>query len=167
MKTALKIASILTWFNLLWWSLNLLSALPGMLAYGGPMLVLIIFFISIPLSSYAGLQLHKSIRRPDVKLSSNTPVGIRFVGLAAGVCGFIFILIGGTFLLYAKDIISIAKENMAGVGKDDMKQLFTTPYSIRMIGGYCLFLGICASLNSMLNIRLLRWYYLVHQSDVS
>lgn len=39
--------------------------------------------------------------------------------------------------------------------------------NLRKIGIGMLVLGLCVGVNVVLNLRLLRWYYLVRQSDVS
>lgn len=163
MKTSLKIATVLTWFNLLWWGLNLISGLPRAFALGMPMLAVFVILASIPLNCYAALQLHKSIRHPSVKLSSQVPVGIRFVGIAAQFCGFAFIVIGLLVLLYTAEILATSKD--PGVAAESLKG-FLTPRGLRFLGGFCLFLGLCIEVNVVLNFRLLRWYYLVRQSDV-
>jgi hypothetical protein len=38
---------------------------------------------------------------------------------------------------------------------------------LRQLGSLCLVLGLVSAVNVILNLRLLRWYYLVHQSDAS
>ncbi|HEY4290181.1 MAG TPA: hypothetical protein VGN00_23935 [Puia sp.] len=162
MKTTLKIASVLTWFNLIWWGLNLITSLPGAFAMGVPMLAFIVVLASIPLNCYAALQLHKSIRHPSVRLSSQVPIGIRFVGLAAEFCGFILIILGFFFLMYTAQLLTIAKD--PAVRSEGIKE-FLNPRGIRLLGGFLLFLGLCISANVILNFRLLRWYYLVRQSD--
>jgi hypothetical protein len=162
MKISLKVASVLTWFNLLWWGLNLITSLPRAFATGLPMLLFVVVLASIPLNCYAALQLHKSIRRPSVKLGSQVPVGIRFVGMAAQLCGIGLILLGFFFLLYTTQLLAIIKD--PGVRTEGIQE-FLNPRGIRLIGGFFLFLGLCIVTNVILNFRLLRWYYLVRQSD--
>jgi len=167
MKIILKIASVLSWFNLVWWTLNIVSSLTSIFSLGAPMLAMAVLALlaSIPLNSYASLQLHKSIRHSSVKLNAQTPVGIRFVGLAAQFCGAIMIIIGILSLLNAATIATVSKDQL--VGSDEMKSLLSNARGIRFIGGFLLFMGLCVSVNVTLNLRLLRWYYLVKQSDVS
>jgi hypothetical protein len=162
MKISLKVASVLTWFNLLWWGLNLITSLPRAFATGLPMLLFVVVLASIPLNCYAALQLHKSIRRPSVKLGSQVPVGIRFVGMAAQICGIGLVLLGFFFLLYTTQLLAIIKD--PGVRTEGIQE-FLNPRGIRLIGGFFLFLGLCVVINVILNFRLLRWYYLVRQSD--
>jgi hypothetical protein len=162
MKTSLKVASVLTWFNLIWWGLNLVSSLPRAFAIGVPMLVFVVVLASIPLNCYAAIQLHKSIRHPSVKLGSQVPVGIRFVGMVAQFCGLGLTLVGLIFLLYTAQLLAIVKD--PGVNTEGIQE-FLNPRGIRFIGGFFLFLGLCIVANVILNFRLLRWYYLVRQSD--
>ena len=164
MKISLKVASVLTWFNLIWWGLNLITGLPRAFEMGPSTLVIIVVLVSIPLNCYAALQLHKSIRHPSVKLSSQVPVGIRFVGLAAQFCGIALTILGLFFLLYTTQLLAILKDQGAGAGAEGIKE-FLNPRGIRSIGGFFLFLGLCIVVNVVLNFRLLRWYYLVRQSD--
>ncbi|MBS1659693.1 MAG: hypothetical protein JST68_01445 [Bacteroidetes bacterium] len=165
MKTALKVASALTWFNLVWWGLGLVQSVPGLFRMGPGGTLCLVLLSSVPLHCYAGLQLHRSIRNSAVKLSSQAPVGIRFVGLAAQLCGLALIFVGLVLLGYAKEIISVVKEQHTQ--PDEMVKLFTDTKNVHAFGGFFLFLGLCISVCVFLNIRLLRWYYLVKQSDVS
>lgn len=98
MKLTLKAATVLTWFNLIIWGYFLFNGLLGVLSVGAlPILIMIVLLSAIPLNAYAALQLHKSIRHPEIKLSSSTPTGIRFVGIVAFLFAFLLILAGTTF----------------------------------------------------------------------
>lgn len=164
MKRALRVANVLSWINLLLWGVNIASALINSLTAFNPlMLVVFVLLASIPLHSYAALQLHKSIRRPEHKLSHQTPSGIRFVGLIAMLFGFIFFLCGIVLVKDAGSVLSSAKE--FGFMQDLYSQL--TVADIRRSGVVALVLGLIIIVNVILNLRLLRWYYLVHQSDAS
>lgn len=164
MKTALKIATILTWFNLLLWGYALIKSLLAVFVTGAfPMLAIFVLLGSIPLNCYAALQLHKSIRHPSIKLSANTPIGIRFVGIVAQFFGFFLIIMGLFILLNTAQTLAALKEQFGKT--DEMKEMLNINY-LRQIGGIALFLGLCISVNVVLNFRLLRWYYLVKQSDV-
>jgi hypothetical protein len=127
------------------------------------MLVMFVLIASIPLHSYAAIQLHKSIRRPEIKLSHNTPVGIRFVGVVALLFGFAFLLIGMVMAKNAPEMLSAIKE------QGFMKDLYAsvTVGMMRRYGIFASVLGLITVVNVILNMRLLRWYYLVHQSDAS
>lgn len=171
MKITLKIASVLTWFNLVFWGLItcvlLLAVLSSMYI---PFLIVPVLMSAIPLNCYASLSLHKSIRRPSLPLSSQAPVGIRFVGFIAlffGISGFCsgFEVVGN-----AKDILVSVKEQFAQM--KDMPQVQQqyknlSVADIRNMGISALILGSFIVINVVLNLRLLRWYYLVKKSDVS
>jgi hypothetical protein len=163
MKGALKVASILTWFNLIFWGFVTVIALLGAVVLGPIALVLAVFLSAIPLNCYAALQLHKSIRQPVVKLSHQTPVGIRFIGYVS--------------LFYGLTMVSSELSNLQNPGKSLqlMKDAFTglksletmTVSMVRASAVIGLILGLAVVVNVILNFRLLRWYYLVHQSDAS
>ena len=163
MKGALKVASALTWFNLVIWGFVTVVALLATLVTGPVALVIAVFISAIPLNCYAALQLHKSIRRPVVKLSHQTPVGIRFIGYVS--------------LFYGLTMVSSELSNLQNPGRtlQLMKDSFTgwkslevmTVSMIRVSAVVGLILGLAVVVNVVLNIRLLRWYYLVHQSDAS
>jgi uncharacterized membrane protein len=162
MKTTLRVASVLSWINLIFWGLNVASALLSSLAGLNPvMLVMIVLVASIPLHSYAAIQLHKCIRRPEIKLSHQTPVGIRFVGLVALLWGFLFLLAGMFMAKNAPELLAAVKEQ--GFMHELYKDM--TADMIRRYGLVFVVLGLAVVVNVVLNLRLLRWYYLVHQSD--
>jgi hypothetical protein len=124
---------------------------------------MLVLVASIPLQSYAALQLHKSIRRPEIKLSHNTPVGIRFVGVVALLFGFLFLLSGMAMAKNAPEMLSALRE------QPFMKEMYAgiTVEMLRRYGILAAVLGLITIVNVILNMRLLRWYYLVHQSDAS
>jgi hypothetical protein len=164
MKRSLKIASVLSWINLVFWGLNVGSALLSSFSGFNPLiLVSIVLLASIPLHSYAALQLHKSIRKPEIKLSHQTPVGIRFVGLVAMLFGFFFVLGGLLMARNGAEMLNTLREQ--GFMKEMYAQM--TADMIRQWGIVMLVLGAVVIVNVVLNLRLLRWYYLVHQSDAS
>jgi hypothetical protein len=162
MRTALRFASAFSWFNLFFWGIPLLMDLLRALGqFNVPMLVFLVLFVSIPLNSYAALQLHRSIRNPNVKLSHHTPAGIRFVGLIALFFGALFVLAGGIILKAAPQLAQFIREN-----KYEQEMLGSlTVDQLRLLGGFFGVLGLIAVVNVILNFRLLRWYYLVKQSD--
>ena len=162
MKTALKVATILSWFNLIWWGVNLVGSLSTIGKMGSFMIVFLVVMASIPLNAYASLQLHKSIRHPSIKLSSQTPVGIRFVGLVAEIIGIILFLVGLVVLLNPQQILTAIKGSQDSAFSDQL----ATIKAIRLLGGFFVFLGLSVSVNVILNFRLLRWYFLVNQSDI-
>ncbi|HWB94341.1 MAG TPA: hypothetical protein VG605_20950 [Puia sp.] len=165
MKTTRVIAWILAWFNLIFWGIPVISSLIQSLASPNPLiLVILVFFAAIPLNSFAALQLHRSIRNPQVKLNHQTPVGIRFVGTFALCVGGIIAVSGIIITQSAKDLLPVWKEQMAQ---------YKQPESMATVGGLqdmgilMVVLGLAAIVNVVLNMRLLRWYYLVNRSDVS
>ena len=168
MKTSLKIASVLTWFNLLVWiGFLLLLTLSAIAGQSMAIIFVVVLFSSIPLNCYAALLLHRSIRRPDIKLSSQTPTGIRFVGFVALFFAIMFFVNGLTFAGKASDAAKMFRDGIAQIKNADPRYLsFATPSFFRGLGYTIAFLGICVGVNVLLNFRLLRWYYLVRQSDV-
>ena|ERR1700744_3312692 len=171
MKTTLKIASVLTWFNLVFWGLitgvMLLAVLSSLYI---PFLIVPVLMSAIPLNCYASLSLHRSIRRPNLPLSSQAPVGIRFVGFIAlffGISGFFS---GLEIVGSAKDVLVSVREQFAQMKdmpqvQEQYKNLNVT--DVRNMGISALILGAFIVVNVVLNLRLLRWYYLVKKSDVS
>jgi len=164
MKRALKVANVLSWFSVIFIGINVVCGLLLALAGGNPSMILSsVIVASIPLHSYAALQLHRSIRRPETKLSHQTPAGIRFVGLVAFLLGALLVIGGAGLLGYAPELYaSMAKEKVKMPVLGDL----TIPV-LREVGGIYLTLGLVVTVNVILNLRLLRWYYLVHQSDAS
>jgi hypothetical protein len=173
MKTILKIASILTWFNIIFWGVIAGLLLLGSLTSFNPLiLALTVLICAVPLNCYAALKLHASIRRPVLPLRHQTPAGIRFVGFIALFFGISWIADGVVLLKNGKD----TREIISGQIADLAKQYQQVPQfaqfknvhepDVAHIGGLVfLFLGLCVAINVVLNLRLLRWYYLVRKSD--
>jgi hypothetical protein len=171
MKTTLKVATILTWFNLIFWGLItgllLLGALSAMFLPG---LAIAVLMSAIPLNCYASLKLHKSIRHPGIPLSQQTPMGIRFVGFIAlffGINsigeGFALIKDGREFLDFIKDYYTKQAPDIAQMPA--FKSMGVA--DVRAAGVICLVLGLCMAVNVVLNLRLLRWYLLLRKNDAS
>jgi hypothetical protein len=166
MKKAQIIGRALAWFNLIIWGIPLVSSLLSALATFNPLvLVMLVLFAAIPLQSYAALQLQKSLRHPEIKLSQQTPAGIRFVGMIALFIGFFVVLCGALVLQDAKEWLPRLKDQMAELKQGDASTI-TVGY-LQGMGGMMLFLGLTVIVSVMIHLRLLRWYYLVRQSDVS
>ncbi len=164
MKTILKAATVLTWFNLLLWGSLIVLLLLFALAMGAmPVVVILVLLSAVPLNCYAALQLQKSIRHPAIKLSTQTPTGIRFVGFIALFFALSFVTNGIAIMSKAKESVEIFKQQMIQVKGADLS-FMTTGY-FQCVGALALFLGLCIGVNVVLNFRLLRWYYLVRQSD--
>ncbi|HXB96390.1 MAG TPA: hypothetical protein VNU70_14560 [Puia sp.] len=163
MKNTLLIARILTWFNLIFWGGFLALSLLGALLLGAiPVVVLAFLLCAIPLHCYAGLLLQRSIRFPNVKLSNQTPVGIRFVGLVALFYGISLLFNCVVILRDPKTVLDLVKEGMPNIKQVTDAQLLVWIHQFGIAG---IVLGLAIVINVVLNTRLLRWYYLVKQSD--
>jgi hypothetical protein len=166
MKTAQIIGRILAWINLIFWGIPIVSFLFGALtSFNMTLVVPVVLLAAIPLHSYAALQLQKSLRHPEIKLSQQTPVGIRFVGLIALFIGILIVFLGTAVLGVAKEILPKLKEQMAELKQGDMSSM--TVGDLRQFAVLYVFLGLAIVANVLLHMRLLRWYYLVKKSDVS
>jgi hypothetical protein len=165
MKTVLKVATILTWFNLLLWGLLIVMlALASLAMKATPLSFVLVLLSAIPLNCYAALQLQKSIRQPATRLSNQTPTGIRFVGFVALFFAINFVVNGITLTGNSKAAVKIFNDEMAQV--KGAERLHVTVGYFQGLGALIIFLGLCIGVNVVLNFRLLRWYYLVRQSDV-
>ena len=154
MRTILKISGVLSWFNLVVWGIAICYALLITLAAQSPALLVVPFLLSvIVLHSYAALQLHRSIKNPVRPLSSQTPVGIRFIGAVALFFGLTGFVNGITLLQNPKEILDTIHKSSFPMAKD------FTIFQIRISGVLALFVGLCVSVNVILNFRLLRWYH--------
>lgn len=161
MKTMLKIASVLTWFNVVFWGAGVVfGLLYGLLNVQLPYLLLFVLLSAIPLSCFAGLKLHTSIRYPNVPLAHQIPVGIRFVGLMALFFGISAIFGGVNIIANPNPLLDALKEMVAQMPADirgyyPVKRVFAEVFGVG-----ALILGLCIAVNVVLNLRLLRWYYL-------
>jgi hypothetical protein len=175
MKTALTTATILSWFNIIFWGLiDGLLLLSSLTAFNPLVLAGTVLMSAVPLNCYAALKLQASIRRPALPLSHQTPVGIRFVGFIALFFGISWIADGVVLLKNGHEIQEAINEQIAEVSK--LLQQFpqfsqfknvSESHLAHVSGILSLFLGLCVVVNVVLNLRLLRWYYLVRKSDVS
>ena len=165
MRSTIQAARILTWFNLIvWGGLLGLMLLWSLAAQFTPLILAVFLFSAIPLHSYASLRLQKSIRSPQVKLSNQTPVGVRFIGFVAlffGICTVInaFVLIQDPKA--AVDSMKSAMVDTKAVSPAEMVSWLRGTAIVVVV------MGMAVIVNVILNIRLLRWYYLVKRSDVS
>ncbi len=167
MKTALKIASVLTWFNIIFWGLTGAFLLLGSLgSMNLPVLAATVLMSAIPLNCYAALKLHASIRRAGLPLSHQTPVGIRFVGFIALFFGIICVGDGFVLISNTKEVLDTFREQLAQYPQVTQFKSLTIA-DFRSGGVFVLFLGLSVVVNVVLNLRLLHWYYLVRKSDVS
>jgi hypothetical protein len=161
MKTMLKIAAVLTWFNVaLWGAAVVFGMLVSLLRVQFAGMLLFVLLSAIPLSCFAGLKLHTSIRHPNVPLSRESTVGIRFVGLIALFFGF-WMVIGGTNIIADPSPIIDGMKKFADQMPKDMRSYYQVGRVFgELVGAAVLVLGLAISLNVILNLRLLRWYYL-------
>jgi hypothetical protein len=163
MKTLLKIASILTWFNLVFWgALLAFGVLICLVSMQLPLLASAVLMSAIPLNCYAALRLHSSIRHPNIPLSRQTPTGIRFVGLMALFFGVMFIYSGISFIADPKPAIEAFQQTLKQmpVSQTHMVPPLEVADIIRAVAEIWLVLGSLVAVNVILNLRLLRWYYL-------
>lgn len=171
MKMTLKVASVLTWINLIFWGLItgrlLLETLASMYL---PALVIVVMVSAIPLNCYAALKLHKSIRHPNIPLSSQTPAGIRFIGFIALFYGLNVIGAGIAIIQNAKEVLDFLKDYYTKEAPEVAQMpafKSMAAADMRGAGVVILILGICLAVNVILNLRLLRWYLLLRKTDAS
>ena len=175
MKTALTTATILSWFNIIFWGLiGAFAVIASLAAFNLPVLASAVLLSSVPLNSYAALKLQASIRNPKLPLSHQTPVGIRFVGFMALFFGMMWISKGVVLFNNGSETQAAINEQLGQISK--LFQQFPSfaefknirePDIAHLSGIFSLILGLCVVVNVVLNLRLLRWYYLVRKSDVS
>ncbi|HUB61431.1 MAG TPA: hypothetical protein VL978_12045 [Puia sp.] len=169
MKTMLKIASVLTWFNLVFWGALLgFGLLVCLVSAQLPLLLSVVLMTAIPLNCFAALKLHTSIRHTHVPFSHQTPAGIRFVGLMALFFGITFIYSGISLLADPQPGVEIYKQMLAQMPTAAPPGVAAMGRTFILIGAVAwVVLGLLVAVNVILNLRLLRWYYLVHKSDAS
>jgi hypothetical protein len=165
MKVLQVIGKALAWFNLVCFGLMVVQGILQAVAMANlVVLIAAVLLAAVPLNGYAGLQLHRSIKNPEIKLSHQTPVGIRFVGIVVILIGIFMAGVGLIMILAAKDILQVWKEN----AMDTPKLLdISSASQLQAAGAELLFFGLIMLAGALINMRLLRWYYLVKQSDVS
>lgn len=153
MRTILKISGVLSWFNLVVWGIIVLMGLLGALALQQMVFLVVSFlFCVVLLHSYAALQLRRSIKNPSRPLSSQTPVGIRFIGVIAAFIGIVYFAQGTALLQNPQEFLKIMEAQFP--------QAKGVPLiNIRLGGGLSVLCGFCIVFNVILNFRLLRWYH--------
>ena len=162
MRGALRVASVLSRFNLFYWGLSVAIGVFGALTKLNALNLLVtVIFASFPLHAYAALQLHRSIRQPEIQLSHQTPAGIRFVGFIALCLGVLLLLLAAGMLAYTQELVQLFRDRKT---EFDGLGTWTVPM-MRQLAGVVLLFGLITVVNVILNFRLLRWYYLVHKSD--
>ncbi|MCO5237117.1 MAG: hypothetical protein M9933_12700 [Chitinophagaceae bacterium] len=153
MKTALKVSGILSWINLVIGGILVIGGLLSMLATPNVSIILVSVVLtgSIVLHSYATLQLRKSILHPEVPLSKQTPVGIRFIGFMA--LFFAILNIGNAVV-----IIQNAAEVIQQVELPFKPEGVNLVAAVKAAGIFSLLFSVGIAVNVLLSIRLLRWY---------
>lgn len=163
MNKVLKIATVLTWINMIIWGLLCLNLLFSIIASGASAsLIFFVLFSAIVLHSYASFQLQKSLRNPAVPLSSQTSTGIRFIGIVALFLGLLMVFAGIVLLTNASGVLKFLQDYMndAQAKSSPNERTFTWTVSIvRILGLFYLLVGLSVAVNVNLNFRLLRWYY--------
>jgi|SRR6185503_7499083 hypothetical protein len=169
MNKILKIATVLSWINMIFWGFVCLVFLWGVLSSGASaMLIILIFPSAIVLHSYAAFQLQKSIKKPAVPLSSQTSGGIRFIGFIALFVGLMMLIQGiGTLTnpqAALKQWQDITKDLQS---QTSTKETVLTPtlFRVHLIGIFGLLIGLSVAINVNFNFRLLRWYHFLRNNS--
>jgi hypothetical protein len=161
MKTILKIASVLTWVNIVLWGAGVIfGMLVTLLRVDLAGLLLCVLLSAIPLSCFAALKLHTSLRYPNVPLSRESAAGIRFVGFMALFFG-IWMVTGGIDLMADPSPIIDGMKKLGEQLPKEMRAYYQVGRVFgELVGAVVLMLGLSIAVNTVLNLRLLRWYYL-------
>ena len=154
MNKLVTASSVLSWINLVVWGFVCVCMLMTIPILGMAILIAAFFFSAIPLHSYAALQLHKSIRNTAVPLKRQTITGLRLMGFVALFFGITTLANGITILQNTQKMMEMEKSMMPELAKH------FTEKTLRLSGILGLLLGLCVTINVILNFRLLRWYYL-------
>lgn len=153
MKRAIKVSNILSWINVIIGGILVIGGLFSMMMAPNASLVLVSVVLtgSIVLHSYATLQLRKSILHPEVPLSKQTPIGIRFIGFMA--LFFAIMNIGNAWV-----IIQNASEVIKQIELPFKPEGINMVAMLRATGIFSFLFSIGIVINVMLSIRLLKWY---------
>lgn len=159
MNKILKIATVLSWINMILWSIVCLFFLLWILASGTMALLIILIFPSaIVLHSYASFQLQKSIRNPAIPLNSQTSTGIRFIGFVALFVGISLLVKGVSTVIQPHGYIKEFQSLQEQMGVKDTTSSTPSIPKVVIAGVFGLLFGLCVAVNVNLNFRLLRWY---------
>ena len=169
MNKILKIATVLSWINMIFWSFICLIFLLLVLRSGTlTMLIILIFPSAVVLHSYASFQLQKCIRNPASPFNSQTSTGIRFIGFIALFVGLMFLIQGIGTLTNApaalKQWQDLTKDMQDQMAAKDMI-LIPTLSRVRLLGIFSLLIGLSIAVNVNLNFRLLRWYFFLRNNS--
>src|ERR1700748_3049830 len=119
MKNELKVATFLSWFNMIVWGLVAVLGILGVILSGNLSYLVITFLTGVTvLHSYASLQLQKSIKNPAVPLSNQTPIGIRFMGFIALFFGVLYIGDGIGLLQSTPDMVKLLQPQLPPQAND-------------------------------------------------
>ncbi|MFT3701553.1 MAG: hypothetical protein QM802_04250 [Agriterribacter sp.] len=154
MRTTLKVSTVLSWINIFIGSFIAFSCLMGMLLMQNLGIVIFTVLIGgVILHSFATLQLRKSIINPAIPLSSQTPVGIRFIGFIALFFSILGIINAVAAIGSAEEVVKLADQNYLQKGVNWVAVF-------RIIGVVFLIFSIGVAMNVFMSTRLLRWYLL-------
>ncbi|HVU57129.1 MAG TPA: hypothetical protein VHD83_18840 [Puia sp.] len=169
MNKILKIATVLTWINMIFWCFVTLLGLLVVLASGTlTALIILIFPTAVILHSYAAFQLQKSIRDPAIPLNSQTSTGIRFIGFVALFAGIGTLIQGIGLVQSAHEFLKQMLESMKTLQEQmHLKRELVPPTisQIRVLGVFIALIGLSVAVNVNLNFRLLRWYYFLRNNS--
>ena len=166
MNKVLKIATVLTWINMIIWCFMTLAGLLVVSAYGAIALIVLLLPTAVVLHSYASFQLQKSIRRPAVPLNSQTSVGIRFIGFVALFAG-VGTLISGIGVIQHPQVYLDQTLGSQKALQEQMHLPFAKPTisQVYAVGAFVALVGLSVAVNVNLNFRLLRWYYYLRDNS--
>lgn len=155
----MKVSTVLSWINMIVWGFVVVIGLLFALALQNFALLVIVFLLAVViLHSYAAFQLHKSIKNPSIPLSSQTPVGLRFVGFFALFFGVSCLANGITIIQDPREFLKLMQDQFPQAKGFSIAD-------VRLEGFMALFLGLCVAVNVFLNFRLLRWYRFMRDSE--
>jgi hypothetical protein len=159
MKKILALSNILSWVNLIIGSLLVLCALLAIMAFPPfAVMISVVLVGCIVLHSYAALQLRKSVLNAAIPLNRQTPVGIRMMGYMAL---FFTIMLFSNAVYILQNTQELLKQVQF---PKEMKKADLTGV-IHGTSIFMLLFSISVILNVVLNLRLLRWYMLAHNSE--
>lgn len=159
MKKAISVSNVLSWVNLIVSGALALFALISMLIYPGVQFLISAVLIGcITLHSYAALQLRKSILNDAIPLSKQTPVGIRIMGYMSLFFSIILFSQSVFMLQNAQELLKQAQF------PPQMKNVDVKSF-VHGTGIFMLFFSVSVIVNVGLNLRLMKWYVIMHNSE--
>jgi hypothetical protein len=154
MKILLNISAVLSWFNGVIASLLVLFGLIMVVLVSADPTTLISLLLvsSVILHSYAALQLRKTLAKPEILLSRQTPTGIRFIGLAA----LLYAMINGSYsIMMIQHSSEFIKQFKNLPGAQNMSATSVFPIAVAL----SILFSATVATNVILNLRLLgKWY---------